>query len=63
MLARIRAAGLAAGVYAPTPEAAARWLEAGAGLVALSADSAMLVRSLTEWASQAKRVGRTAVGE
>ena len=63
VLARIRAAGLAAGVYAPTPEAAARWLEAGAGLVALSADSAMLVRSLTEWASQAKRVGRTAVGE
>jgi 4-hydroxy-2-oxoheptanedioate aldolase len=54
VLARIRAAGRAAGVYAPTPEAASRWLAAGAGLVALSADSAMLVRSLTDWAAKAK---------
>jgi 4-hydroxy-2-oxoheptanedioate aldolase len=54
VLARIRAGGLAAGVYAPTPEAAARWLDAGAGLVALSADNAMLVRSLTDWAARAK---------
>jgi 4-hydroxy-2-oxoheptanedioate aldolase len=54
VLARIRAGGVAAGVYAPTPEAAARWLDAGAGLVALSADSAMLVRSLSDWAAKAK---------
>jgi 4-hydroxy-2-oxoheptanedioate aldolase len=54
VLVRIRASGVAAGVYAPTSEAAARWLDAGAGLVALSADSAMLVRSLTDWATRAK---------
>jgi 4-hydroxy-2-oxoheptanedioate aldolase len=59
VLARIRAAGPAAGVYAPTPEAASRWLGAGAGLVALSADSAMLLRSLTDWATKAK-TGRPA---
>jgi 4-hydroxy-2-oxoheptanedioate aldolase len=57
VLARIQALGLAAGVYAPNPDAATRWLEAGAGLVALSADSAMLVRSLTDWAAKAKREG------
>jgi 4-hydroxy-2-oxoheptanedioate aldolase len=61
VLSRIRAGGLAAGVYAPTPDAAARWLEAGVGLVALSADSAMLVRSLTAWAAKAK-AGATAGG-
>jgi 2-keto-3-deoxy-L-rhamnonate aldolase RhmA len=38
---RIREADCVAGVYAPTPEAAARWMSLGAGLVALSADVAM----------------------
>jgi 2-keto-3-deoxy-L-rhamnonate aldolase RhmA len=56
VLADIRKSGVAAGVYAPTPDAAARWIEAGAGFVALSADSAMLLRSFTRWASEAKPV-------
>lgn len=53
VLTRITATGNAAGVYAPTPQAAARWIEHGAGLVALSADSAMLMDSFSRWATQA----------
>lgn len=44
VLRRIDAAGIASGLYAPTPPAASRWLEQGATLVALSADSAMALR-------------------
>ncbi len=40
---RLAGDGMASGMYAPTPEAAARWFEAGASLVALSADIAMAV--------------------
>lgn len=40
-ISRIRDADRVAGVYAPTPEAAARWMSLGAGLVAVSADVAM----------------------
>jgi 4-hydroxy-2-oxoheptanedioate aldolase len=39
---RLRNAHTAAAIYAPTPHAARRWLTAGASLVALSADIAML---------------------
>lgn len=38
---RIESSGCAAGIYAHTPEAAARWGDAGATFIALSADSAM----------------------
>jgi 4-hydroxy-2-oxoheptanedioate aldolase len=41
---RVAAAGIASGVYAPTSDAAVRWLGRGASLVALSADSAMALR-------------------
>jgi 4-hydroxy-2-oxoheptanedioate aldolase len=44
VLDRVSVAGLASGVYAPTAEAATRWLDRGAQLVALSADSAMALR-------------------
>jgi 4-hydroxy-2-oxoheptanedioate aldolase len=44
---RIRDADRVAGVYAPTPEAAARWMGLGAGLVALSADVAMAGAAFT----------------
>lgn len=40
-----REAGCSAGVYAPTAEAAARWFDAGAVLVAVSADAAMIRRA------------------
>ena len=40
-----RTAGCHAAVYAPTAEAAARWFEAGAALVAVSADAAMIRRA------------------
>jgi 2-keto-3-deoxy-L-rhamnonate aldolase RhmA len=42
---RARAVGAHAGVYAPTAAAAARWLDAGASLVAVSADVAMTLRA------------------
>lgn len=41
ILEKSRAAGCATAVYCPTPEAARRWLDAGARLVILSADMAM----------------------
>lgn len=44
-LSRANDAGSYTGIYAPTPAAAARWLDAGANLVALSADIAMTMRS------------------
>ena len=44
-LARANDAGCYTGIYAPTPEAGARWLAAGARLVALSADVAMAMRA------------------
>lgn len=40
---RCSAAGVASGVYAPTPERANEWFERGASLVAVSADSAMML--------------------
>jgi 2-keto-3-deoxy-L-rhamnonate aldolase RhmA len=52
----IGATGLAAGVYSPTPAAAARWLAAGAQFVALSADSALMMRSLHEYVSEARQL-------
>jgi 2-keto-3-deoxy-L-rhamnonate aldolase RhmA len=42
---RLRHHDVAGGIYAPTPEAARRWFEAGARLVAVSADVAMIYRS------------------
>jgi 2-keto-3-deoxy-L-rhamnonate aldolase RhmA len=42
---RARSVGAVAGVYAPTAEATARWLDAGASLVAVSADAAMTLRA------------------
>jgi 4-hydroxy-2-oxoheptanedioate aldolase len=42
---RLRERKVASGVYCPTPEAAARWQKAGASLVALWADSAMIQTS------------------
>jgi 4-hydroxy-2-oxoheptanedioate aldolase len=39
---RLRERKVAAGIYAPTPESARRWEAAGAALIALSADSAMI---------------------
>jgi 2-keto-3-deoxy-L-rhamnonate aldolase RhmA len=44
---RLREGKVAAGIFAPTTEAAKRWLAAGAALVALSADSAMMQRAFT----------------
>jgi 4-hydroxy-2-oxoheptanedioate aldolase len=41
---RLRERKVAAGIFAPTTEAARRWTDAGAALVALSADSAMMQR-------------------
>jgi 2-keto-3-deoxy-L-rhamnonate aldolase RhmA len=46
VLDRIEACGIAAGVYAPTPTAAARWFAAGATLVALSADTALALEGM-----------------
>lgn len=43
IVGRVARDGLASGMYAPTPEAAARWFDADACLVALSADIAMAV--------------------
>lgn len=43
IVGRVARDGLASGMYAPTPEAAARWFDADASLVALSADIAMAV--------------------
>lgn len=45
VLGRAAARGAATGIYAPTPDAAARWFNVGASLVALSADVAMAVGS------------------
>lgn len=47
-LRRVAAAGHASGVYAPTPEAGARWVTAGASLVALCADIALALRAFTD---------------
>lgn len=44
--------GCAAGVYSPTPEAATRWIEAGATLVALSADVAMAMDGFRHYHSR-----------
>jgi 2-keto-3-deoxy-L-rhamnonate aldolase RhmA len=44
---RLREGKVAAGIFAPTTEAAKRWLAAGAALVALSADSAMMQRAFS----------------
>lgn len=41
VIARTRKAGRVPGVFAPTPQAAARWIDMGAGLVAVSTDVAM----------------------
>ena len=41
---RLRERKIASGIYAPTVEAAARWRAAGAALIAMSADSAMIQR-------------------
>jgi 4-hydroxy-2-oxoheptanedioate aldolase len=46
VIERGRSLGCAVGTYAPTPDAAARWLGAGAALVALSADIAMVASGL-----------------
>lgn len=48
IVGRLARAGLASGMYAPTPEAAARWFGADASLVALSADIAMAVDAFVE---------------
>jgi 4-hydroxy-2-oxoheptanedioate aldolase len=45
IFSRSSEAGVAAGVYASTPESANRWFEAGAILVAVSADIAMSVEA------------------
>jgi 4-hydroxy-2-oxoheptanedioate aldolase len=42
IFARLRERKVAAGVFAPTSEAAKRWRDAGTALIALSADSAMM---------------------
>jgi 4-hydroxy-2-oxoheptanedioate aldolase len=44
---RARGVGGHAGVYAPTAEAAARWFDAGASIVAASADAAMALRAFS----------------
>jgi 2-keto-3-deoxy-L-rhamnonate aldolase RhmA len=44
---RLREQKVASGVFAPTTEAARRWQGAGAALVALSADSAMMQRAFS----------------
>jgi len=43
---RLSAAGVCGAIYSPTPEAAARWVSCGASLVALSADSRLLLDGL-----------------
>ena len=43
IFARCAEAGVASGVYAPTPERANDWFERGASLVAVSADAAMML--------------------
>jgi 4-hydroxy-2-oxoheptanedioate aldolase len=45
---RAHAAGRAVGTYAHTPDAAARWLAAGAALVAFSADIAMAASGMSQ---------------
>lgn len=49
---RLADGAIAGGIYAPTPEAADRWLEAGASLITVSADIAMAIRSFAETRSQ-----------
>lgn len=51
------ARGLIPGVFAATPTAARRWFELGAGLVALSVDSALILSGLTDAATHV-RVGK-----
>jgi 4-hydroxy-2-oxoheptanedioate aldolase len=43
VFSRCAAAGMATGVYAPTPQRANEWFERGASLVAVSADAAMML--------------------
>ena len=45
IFANLRDRKVASGVFAPTAEAAKRWIDAGASLVALSADTAMIQRA------------------
>jgi 4-hydroxy-2-oxoheptanedioate aldolase len=52
VLARARSHDVATGLYAPTPEAAARWFGQGASLVALSADIAMASASFAAASAQ-----------
>jgi 4-hydroxy-2-oxoheptanedioate aldolase len=49
---RLRERKVAAGIFAPTVEAAKRWQAAGAALIALSADSAMMQRAFKDWRTE-----------
>jgi 4-hydroxy-2-oxoheptanedioate aldolase len=51
LLQRI-AGRMSAAIYATAPEAAERWIEIGASLVALSADSAMALRAFSATRAQ-----------
>jgi len=52
----LRAVGVASGIYSPTPEAAARWMSCGASLVALSADSRLLLDGLQSAVNALRRI-------
>lgn len=48
LFARFAANGVASSVFAPTVEAGKRWLDKGGRLIALSADSAMVLKSFRD---------------
>jgi 4-hydroxy-2-oxoheptanedioate aldolase len=52
---RGRESDVATGVFAPTPEAACRWLDVGARLVALSIDTAMMLDGMRAAVAQVSR--------
>jgi 2-keto-3-deoxy-L-rhamnonate aldolase RhmA len=49
LMRRLAEVGVGMGIYCPTPEAAARWQEAGARFAALSADLAMAGAAFRRW--------------
>lgn len=60
---RARGVGGHAGVYAPTAEAAARWFEAGAAIVAVSADAAMVLRAFSGMRASVAQLRQPATAE
>jgi 2-keto-3-deoxy-L-rhamnonate aldolase RhmA len=57
VFSRCAEVGMAAGVYAPTPERADAWFERGASLVAVSADSAMMLDAFRTVRRRVRRGG------